>query len=153
MILNTYFFCSQVRKQHEVTSCLKTQNTFQYFRFCKFAYALAQSSQIHEWFSSFHTYSHFWEATGKIRGLVCLLVRCCLSVSCSLVLVSCIKRVENGKSGPDINEKTWRQQASGSRWPCDLRCGSAIAWLLGLRVRIPLTAWMFVSCACCVLCR
>jgi len=37
----------------------------------------------------FHTYSHFWEATGKVRGIVCLLAMRYLSVSCSLVPVSC----------------------------------------------------------------
>jgi hypothetical protein len=32
-----------------------------------------------------------------------------------------------------------------------LRCGSAVARLLGLRVRIPPGEWMSVSCECCVL--
>ena len=32
-----------------------------------------------------------------------------------------------------------------------LRCGSVAARLLGLWVRIPSVAWMFVSCECCVL--
>jgi hypothetical protein len=40
---------------------------------------------------------------------------------------------------------------SQSRWPCDLRCGSTAARLLGSWVRIPPGAWMFVSCECCVL--
>ena len=31
--------------------------------------------------------------------------------------------------------------------------GREAAWLLGLRFRIPLRAWMFVSCFCCVLYR
>jgi hypothetical protein len=35
---------------------------------------------------------------------------------------------------------------SRSRWPRCLRRRSAVAWLLGSRVRIPLGAWMFVSC-------
>jgi hypothetical protein len=35
-----------------------------------------------------------------------------------------------------------------SHWPCDLRCWSAAARLLGLRVRIPPGAWMSVSCEC-----
>jgi len=61
--------------------------------------------------------------------------------------------VRNGKSIPNVTGKTWGQQASGSRWPCDLRCGSAAALLLGLPIWIPLTTWMFVSCVCCVLCR
>ena len=38
-----------------------------------------------------------------------------------------------------------------SRWPRSLRRGSATARLLGLRVRIPPGAWMYVSCECCVL--
>jgi hypothetical protein len=38
-----------------------------------------------------------------------------------------------------------------SRWPRDLRRGSAAARLLGLWVRIPSDAWMSVSCECCVL--
>jgi hypothetical protein len=33
-----------------------------------------------------------------------------------------------------------------SHWPRGLRRRSAAAWLLGSRVRIPLGAWMFVSC-------
>jgi hypothetical protein len=41
---------------------------------------------------------------------------------------------------------------SRSRWPCWLRLRSADARLLGSRVRIPLTEWMFVSDICCVLC-
>ena len=35
-------------------------------------------------------------------------------------------------------------------WQWGLRCRSAAAWLLGLRVRIPLTAWTFVCCVCSV---
>jgi hypothetical protein len=35
-------------------------------------------------------------------------------------------------------------------WACGLRHKSAVAWLLALRVRIPLMAWHFVSCVCCV---
>jgi len=37
------------------------------------------------------------------------------------------------------------------RWPRYLRRGSAASLLLGLRVRIPLRAWMYVCCECCVL--
>ena len=33
---------------------------------------------------------------------------------------------------------------------CSLRFRSAVARLLGSRVRIPLKTWMFVSCVCCV---
>jgi len=38
-----------------------------------------------------------------------------------------------------------------SQWPRGLRRGSAAARLLGMWVRIPPRAWMFVSCECCVL--
>ena len=38
-----------------------------------------------------------------------------------------------------------------SHWPSCLRSGSAAAHLLRLSVRIPMGAWMFVSCECCVL--
>jgi hypothetical protein len=38
-----------------------------------------------------------------------------------------------------------------SHWPRGLRRESAAIHLLGLRVRIPLRAWMCVSCECCVL--
>ena len=38
-----------------------------------------------------------------------------------------------------------------SHWPRGLRRGSATARLLGLRFRIPLWAYMSVSCECCVL--
>jgi hypothetical protein len=40
-----------------------------------------------------------------------------------------------------------------SQWLHALRCGSAAARLLGMRVRIPTWAWMYeyVSCECCVL--
>jgi hypothetical protein len=33
-----------------------------------------------------------------------------------------------------------------SQWPRGLRRRSAVAWLLGSRIRIPLEAWMFVCC-------
>jgi hypothetical protein len=39
-----------------------------------------------------------------------------------------------------------------SQWPRVLRRRSVATWLLGSRVRIPLGAWMFVSCVymlCC----
>ena len=36
------------------------------------------------------------------------------------------------------------------RWPHCLRRGSVETRLLGLQVRIPPTAWMFVPCECCV---
>ena len=38
-----------------------------------------------------------------------------------------------------------------SQWPGGLRRGTAAARLLGLRVRIPPGAWMFVCCDCCLL--
>jgi hypothetical protein len=38
-----------------------------------------------------------------------------------------------------------------SQWPRDLRCGSAVARLLGLWVRIPSGAWRSVTCECCIL--
>jgi hypothetical protein len=37
-------------------------------------------------------------------------------------------------------------RGSRSQWLRCLRRRSAAAWLLGSRVRIPLRAWMFVSC-------
>jgi hypothetical protein len=40
---------------------------------------------------------------------------------------------------------------SRSRWPRGLRRRSAAAWLLRSRARIPLGAWMFVSCLYAVL--
>ena len=40
-----------------------------------------------------------------------------------------------------------------SQWPSGLRRGSAATHLLGLRVRIPPRAWMFVCCECCVFVR
>jgi hypothetical protein len=38
-----------------------------------------------------------------------------------------------------------------SQWPHDLTRGSAVARLLGLRVRMPPGSWMSVCCECCVL--
>jgi hypothetical protein len=38
-----------------------------------------------------------------------------------------------------------------SQWPRGLRCGSAVAGLLRLWIRIPQGAWMSVCCECCVL--
>jgi len=38
-----------------------------------------------------------------------------------------------------------------SHWPRGLRRRSAAARLLGLWVRVPPEAWMFVCCGCCVL--
>jgi len=40
---------------------------------------------------------------------------------------------------------------SRSQWPRGLRRRSAAARLLGLWVRIPPGAWMYLSCECCVL--
>jgi len=40
-----------------------------------------------------------------------------------------------------------------SQWPRGVRCGSAAASLLGLRVRIPPRTWMSVSYECCVCCQ
>ena len=37
------------------------------------------------------------------------------------------------------------------RWPCRLRHGSAASRLMGVRVRILPSAWISVSCECCVL--
>jgi hypothetical protein len=39
------------------------------------------------------------------------------------------------------------------RRPCGLSLRSAAARLPGTRIRIPLRAWMFFCCVCCVLCR
>ena len=47
--------------------------------------------------------------------------------------------------------RTSLNNKSRSQWPRGLRRGSAAARLLGLWVRIPQEAWMFVSCECCVL--
>jgi hypothetical protein len=44
-----------------------------------------------------------------------------------------------------------RQQICQSRWPFCLMHRSAVAYSVGLRVRIPLRAWMSVYCECCVL--
>jgi len=41
--------------------------------------------------------------------------------------------------------------AGRSQWPRGLRRRSTAARLVGLRVRIPPGAWMFVCCECCVL--
>jgi len=38
-----------------------------------------------------------------------------------------------------------------SRWPRGLRRRSAVTRFMGLRVRVPLGTWIFVSCECCVL--
>ena len=40
---------------------------------------------------------------------------------------------------------------SRCRWLHNLKCGSAVPCLLGLRVRVPPVAWMSVSFWCCVL--
>jgi hypothetical protein len=48
----------------------------------------------------------------------------------------------------DEGTMTFRNRA---QWPRGLRRGSAVASLLGLRVRIPPGAWMHVSHKCCVL--
>ena len=49
---------------------------------------------------------------------------------------------------PCVHRSTYLRFVTG----CGIRRRSATARLLGLRVRIPLTAWMFVSCVCCTLC-
>ena len=52
-----------------------------------------------------------------------------------------------------LNLKARRSNHCKSHWPCDLRRMFKAAWLLGSLVRIPLRAWMFVSCVCRVLCK
>jgi hypothetical protein len=50
---------------------------------------------------------------------------------------------------------TWKEERSvwrsvlirRSQWPCGIRRGHKPAWLLGFRLRNPMTAWMFVCCA------
>ena len=42
-------------------------------------------------------------------------------------------------------------KTEGQQWPRGLRRGTGAACLLGLWVRIPSGAWMFVSCECCML--
>jgi hypothetical protein len=39
-----------------------------------------------------------------------------------------------------------------SRWPRNLRRWSETTWFVGPRVQIPLRAWIFVPCLCCVVC-
>ena len=53
-----------------------------------------------------------------------------------------IHKIHKNNSG---NSDTFR-----CRWPSGLRRRSAAARLRGSRVRIPLSAWMSVSCVCCV---
>jgi hypothetical protein len=53
---------------------------------------------------------------------------------------------ESVYSNPRANTKV-----TSFQWPKGLRRGSASAFLLGLRVRIPPESWMSVSCECCVL--
>ena len=57
------------------------------------------------------------------------------------------------KSTQFLNTIIKSENTGSYNWPRDLRRRSAAAWLLGSKVRIPLRAWMFVSGACCVLCR
>ena len=44
----------------------------------------------------------------------------------------------------------WKIQRP-SQWSRGLRCGSAAAYLLAFRVRIPTGIWISASCECCVL--
>jgi len=52
-------------------------------------------------------------------------------------------------------EKLWWEVAlkCRSRWSRGQRRMFAASWIQGSRVRIPLRAWMLVSCVCCELCR
>jgi hypothetical protein len=54
---------------------------------------------------------------------------------------------------PTLRYDYGSSKGSWFRLSCRLRCKYAAVWLLGLRVWIPLRAWMFVSCVCCVWCR
>jgi len=51
----------------------------------------------------------------------------------------------------DVNMVLHKWKRSRSQWPHSLRRRSAVTRLLRLWVRIPVGAWMFVSCECCVL--
>jgi hypothetical protein len=48
--------------------------------------------------------------------------------------------------------KVFIEYGCRSQWPRGLRRKSASAWLLGSWVRIPLRAWMFVSCVSMLCC-
>jgi hypothetical protein len=50
-----------------------------------------------------------------------------------------------------LNLNVMKKLVSRSQWPRGLRRGSAAVRLMGLGVRIPLGAWISVSCECCVL--
>jgi len=53
--------------------------------------------------------------------------------------------------GPQRHRGEKMDRDSRSQWPRSLRRRSAVARLLRLWVRIPLGAWVFVCCECCVL--
>jgi hypothetical protein len=61
-----------------------------------------------------------------------------------------IEDVDLKPSGIFMNGKRSVRVIHRSQWPRGLGRRSAAAWLLGSRVRIPLRAWMFVSCFPCV---
>ena len=55
-----------------------------------------------------------------------------------------------------FEEVTWRNNVrnpldSRFRCPCGLKSRSTDAWLMGLRVRMPLSVWRFVWCDSCVM--
>ena len=71
-------------------------------------------------------------------------------------VVACIKLFERDKCTTDVSAFEiclFAVDLSRFQRPCGLSLRFAAARLLGTRVRIPLRAWMFFCCVCCVLCR
>jgi len=77
-----------------------------------------------------------------------------VNVSQHVVSETLVQNISGGWIGRRGGEKTGVQLEYGrSHWPRGLRCSSAAALLLKLWVRIPLGAWTFVCCECCVCCQ
>jgi hypothetical protein len=75
------------------------------------------------------------------------------SINFHLCLSSCVPNLDTliwWLHLPCENNRSMKHNGR-SQWPRGLRRGSAAARLLGLRIRIPLGAWISVSCECCVL--
>jgi hypothetical protein len=70
------------------------------------------------------------------------------SLGCMVHSANITRKEESGCLVYQNDGSCWE---SRSQWLHDIRCGSAVARLLGLWVRIPPGAWMFVYCECCVL--
>ena len=101
-----------------------------------------------------------WKCMPKEGEIVNPMSVSCVGVNCRLRIwpsgflnkMACVAVCCKADLSPCLIKLQVKQAFGRSRWPCRQWLTSAVAWLLGSRVGIPLRAWMFVCYVYCVLC-